>query len=107
MAISRPWWKLRYQFRPNSPHYCPYLLSDVFKDGRFEHVAMDRLQFGRHQQPAANDARLIGKADLLSSFGNHRQSSSASRFTAGASGFLNFNQSGERVTHSLETEAHG
>jgi hypothetical protein len=65
---------------------------------------MDRLQFGRHQQPAANDARLIGKAlavsslgaELLSSFVNHRQSSSASRFTAGASGFLNFNQSGER-----------
>jgi hypothetical protein len=60
---------------------------------------MDRLQSGRHQQLAANHARLIGDApaipslgaELLSSFVNHRQSSSASRFTGGASGFLNFN----------------
>jgi len=33
-------------------------------------------------------------------FVNHRQSTSASRFTAGASGFLNFSQSGSLQEHS-------
>jgi hypothetical protein len=57
------------------------------------------LQLGRHHQLAANDARLIGEALAIPSLGagrlstsvNHRQSSSASRLTAGASGFLNVN----------------
>ena len=45
------------------------------------------------------------------SFVNHRHSSSASCFTAGASGFLNFNQSGERPDRQrdpscLETARH-
>jgi len=61
------------------------------------------LQLGRHQELAANDSRLIGEplaipslsAGLLASFVGHRQSSSASRFTAGASGFLNVSQSGD------------
>jgi hypothetical protein len=45
----------------------PYFLSDLFEDGGFKHVTMDRLQFGQHQQPAANNARLIGKALATSS----------------------------------------
>src|SRR3954465_10508083 len=36
------------EFRPNSLHYCPYFLRYSFEDGSFNHIAMDRLQFGRH-----------------------------------------------------------
>ena len=46
--FSKLWWKLRYQFRPNSLHHRPYILRDDFEDGRFSHAAMDRLQFGGH-----------------------------------------------------------
>ena len=92
------------------------LISSVttFEDRRFNHLAMNGLQFGRHSELAANDARLIGEASaipplaagLLSSFVNHRRSSSASRFIAVASGFLNFNRRTSRSTtrsHCLET----
>ena len=47
-SVSRRWWKHRFEFRPHSLHHCPYFLRDDFTDGRFNHVAMDRLQFGRH-----------------------------------------------------------
>jgi hypothetical protein len=47
-AISTLWRELRYEFRPNGLHHCPYFLRDGFEDRRFNHVAMDRLQFGRH-----------------------------------------------------------
>ena len=46
--FSKLWWKLRYQFRPNSLHDCPNFVRDRFEDGRFNHVAMNGLQFGRH-----------------------------------------------------------
>jgi len=45
---SSLWWKLRYQFKPNSLHDCPYFVRERFEDGRFNHVAMNGLQFGRH-----------------------------------------------------------
>jgi hypothetical protein len=40
--------KLRYQVRPNRLHHCPYFVRYCFEDGRFNHVARDRLRFGRH-----------------------------------------------------------
>jgi hypothetical protein len=44
----------------------PYFLSDLFEDGGFKHVPMDRPQFGRHQQPAQT-TRDSGKALATSS----------------------------------------
>jgi hypothetical protein len=62
-------------------------LADVFEVGRLDHVAMDGLQFGWHQQLAGDNARLIGKAlsisslgaDWLSSFVGHWESASERR----------------------------
>jgi hypothetical protein len=67
--MSGLWWELRYKFRPNSFHDRPYFLSYVYEDGRLEHVAMDGLQFGRHQELAANYAGLIRKALAVPSLG--------------------------------------
>jgi hypothetical protein len=35
-GISSLWWKLRYQFRPNSLHHCPYFLRDAWSPSSFE-----------------------------------------------------------------------
>ena len=67
--FSKLWWKLRYQFRPNSLHHCPYFVRDGFEDRRFNQVAMDQLQFGRHDQLAADNAGFIGEALTISSLG--------------------------------------
>ena len=74
-GISRLWWKLRYQFRPNSLHHGPYFLRDGLEGGRINHVTMDCLQLGRHEQLAANNAGLIGKALAISSWGAGLRSS--------------------------------
>ena len=63
-----------HQFRPYSLDDRSDFFSDVLKDRLFDHVAMDRLQFGWHHQLAAYHTRLIGKAlaipslDAASSF---------------------------------------
>jgi len=50
------------QFGPHCLDSCSYFLSDILEDGRFDHVAMDGLKFGRHEELAADDAGLIREA---------------------------------------------
>ena len=52
-----------------SLHHCPYFVRDGFEDRRFNQVAMDQLQFGRHDQLAADNAGFIGEALTISSLG--------------------------------------